>query len=585
MNAKDFNTIKSITGFDFPCISQFNLDLIYETNDIEFLCKVLEKLNEVIDSQKLIVEDFNKIVEFCNEKIEEYTKETLEKWLNDGTLDDILRDLLFQKTNRIKLFNISTTRENILRTQSLSIVTTPSGKNIMIDTGHSNSWNGIKPQLDNYNLNKIDMLLITHYHYDHVTNLENLINNYDMSNCTVLLPILPRDGSTGIVNFNEIESNYNEVIRLLESNNINYIFNTNRTFTYDRINIKILNSEESDFSFYYNENNTGLYNNFSNVYIFEFGNSIISFFGDIQSSAQEHLYPFLEKPILFTVPHHGNGNKFASKNFIEKIYGNNYAINTIPNDTKLLTIDLLLQDKYNCISFNIPYKNNSYNYNGLLFEIDSICNVYQMCQNSITIVSNQRSNIYSTPSFISSNVFKVSRTETEYSEINNINGNAQVDIDFLTNLKHGDIYETFVNSDATKFYEALTYFFGDIGFLAFNNQYSRVTIKRFTDYYNLIINGNHLSCDILIYRDGEENKYRYYQLTIRYNDNWSNVSKLLQKNPINIKIDYKDSSNRFFSCGWGVGTNEITVKGFRDDHIANFTLKNDGSSLAINNVD
>lgn len=90
MKKTTFNTIKNITKFDFPCISQFDLDLIYETNDIEFLCKVLEKLNEIIDSQNLIVEDFNKIVKFVNEKIEEYTKEVLEKWLYDGTLENLI---------------------------------------------------------------------------------------------------------------------------------------------------------------------------------------------------------------------------------------------------------------------------------------------------------------------------------------------------------------------------------------------------------------------------------------------------------------------------------------------------------------
>lgn len=90
MKKTTFNTIKNITKFDFPCISQFDLDLIYETNDIEFLCKVLEKLNEIIDSQNLIVEDFNKIVKFVNEKIEEYTKEVLEKWLYDGTLINLI---------------------------------------------------------------------------------------------------------------------------------------------------------------------------------------------------------------------------------------------------------------------------------------------------------------------------------------------------------------------------------------------------------------------------------------------------------------------------------------------------------------
>lgn len=101
MKKTTFNTIKNITKFDFPCISQFDLDLIYETNDIEFLCKVLEKLNEIIDSQNLIVEDFNKIVQFVNEKIEEYTKNQLNEWLEDGTIENMFLKL----GNVAKTFN------------------------------------------------------------------------------------------------------------------------------------------------------------------------------------------------------------------------------------------------------------------------------------------------------------------------------------------------------------------------------------------------------------------------------------------------------------------------------------------------
>lgn len=93
MKQTDFNKIKMITGFNFPCISQFDLDMIYQTNDIEFLCKVLEKLNEIIDSQNLIVKDFNKIVDFVNECIEKYTKEQLQEWLNNGTLENLLLKL------------------------------------------------------------------------------------------------------------------------------------------------------------------------------------------------------------------------------------------------------------------------------------------------------------------------------------------------------------------------------------------------------------------------------------------------------------------------------------------------------------
>ena len=46
----DFNPLTRIFKFRFPCVSQFNLELMYETDDREFLCKIVYTLNEVIEA-------------------------------------------------------------------------------------------------------------------------------------------------------------------------------------------------------------------------------------------------------------------------------------------------------------------------------------------------------------------------------------------------------------------------------------------------------------------------------------------------------------------------------------------------------
>ena len=89
----DFNPNKKINFLPLPYIGMFDLDLLYQTSDTELLYQILSKVNEIAESQNIIINNFEKVLEWANEQIEKYTKEQLQEWLDDGTLENMIRTM------------------------------------------------------------------------------------------------------------------------------------------------------------------------------------------------------------------------------------------------------------------------------------------------------------------------------------------------------------------------------------------------------------------------------------------------------------------------------------------------------------
>lgn len=88
-----FQNANKIKFMPLPYIGMFDLDVIYQSSDAELLYHVLYKLNEIAKSQNIIIDNFQKVIEWATEQIEKFTKEQLEEWLNDGTITDIILQL------------------------------------------------------------------------------------------------------------------------------------------------------------------------------------------------------------------------------------------------------------------------------------------------------------------------------------------------------------------------------------------------------------------------------------------------------------------------------------------------------------
>ena len=71
------------------------LPLVYDESlsYYEVLCKVQHKLNEVIKSQNNLQDEFYQLKNWIDSQLEKYSKEQLEQWLNDGTLENMIMAL------------------------------------------------------------------------------------------------------------------------------------------------------------------------------------------------------------------------------------------------------------------------------------------------------------------------------------------------------------------------------------------------------------------------------------------------------------------------------------------------------------
>lgn len=73
----------NINKLPLPYIGMFDLDLIYQTSDTELLYQIISKVNDVIQSQNNLVDNFSN-------NLEEYVNTKLDGWLDDGTLQSLL---------------------------------------------------------------------------------------------------------------------------------------------------------------------------------------------------------------------------------------------------------------------------------------------------------------------------------------------------------------------------------------------------------------------------------------------------------------------------------------------------------------
>lgn len=102
---------KQIQPFTFYC--QKILPLVYDESlsYYETLCKIQKVLNEVIGNQNNLNNAFTELLNYVNAQLEIYTKEQLEEWLDDGTLENIVHSLLsitttYETTDDMKTQNL-----------------------------------------------------------------------------------------------------------------------------------------------------------------------------------------------------------------------------------------------------------------------------------------------------------------------------------------------------------------------------------------------------------------------------------------------------------------------------------------------
>ena len=338
MNKFEYKNLTPFKWFvleNFPFI-EADFDALTEW---QLFCKLGKEINKIINSENTLGTQMENVTNafielqnyvnnyFDNLDVQDEINIKLNEMVQDGTLAEIINQNVFNELNT-KINNIETQLTEELTATFLSggknidmgdccvILGT---KNIIIDLGFDNQCTQLRNFLNEKNVKKIDAIIISHFHSDHiaqVSGLTALLNeNIDFSNCTVYLP------HKGI-NYNQfqgsekttIQANETQFISILQEKNINYIypnendkisFNDNLSLEFHNINFEYYNDY---YNYLYNAyekltENTN-YNNFSMITILKHYDNYFCFTGDIEKLAQSKNYKVFKKCDVLKVEHH-----------------------------------------------------------------------------------------------------------------------------------------------------------------------------------------------------------------------------------------------------------------------------------------
>ena len=204
----------------------------------------------------------------------------------------------------------------------IALVVTPT-KTILFDTCGTNHTSEVLEYLDNlYNdsvFNNIDYIVISHYHNDHIDNLEDIITRYPHTNCVVYTPISP---SGYYISSSELINNYDYVIRTATNNDCSVVIVDNDTdIVIDNlVTLNLFNSDTDSYAYYSNIHAT--YNNYSMVALVKIGKTNIMFPGDLSNFGEERILATKQLPRLnlYSMNHHGVNNSEDSGEQYNKDY-------------------------------------------------------------------------------------------------------------------------------------------------------------------------------------------------------------------------------------------------------------------------
>jgi competence protein ComEC len=181
------------------------------------------------------------------------------------------------------------------------LIQTPSGENILIDGGEDQDI--IQNKLTSKGVSKIDLLILSHPHADHVGGLISVVKNYRIG-------LILDSGQP------HISSLYRKFLEGIKSKRIAYkLARKGQKFKIGtKLKLEILNPSENFIS-----GTESDLNNNSIVAMFVYGRSKFLFPGDVENEAEGNLLSFGDKlkSDVIKIPHHGSAKN--SWQFLKEI--------------------------------------------------------------------------------------------------------------------------------------------------------------------------------------------------------------------------------------------------------------------------
>ena len=170
--------------------------------------------------------------------------------------------------------------------------------NILIDAGEEKAATAVRKVLDNLGISKIDLLVATHPHADHIGGMQKIVENYDIDS----VMMYPTEHNT---------QTYQNLLIAIRDKGCNTIKSVpNNEYSYDNLKIKVLGPTKTD--------NDDLNNN-SVVLLASFGNTDILLTGDASMEEEKDYIDNITDTIeILKVGHHGSDTA-TSDNLLDTI--------------------------------------------------------------------------------------------------------------------------------------------------------------------------------------------------------------------------------------------------------------------------
>lgn len=334
----------------FPFIQQEYFDAM---NEWQMFCKIGEKINEIINSQNSVGQEtealynaFISLQDYINNyfdtlDVQDEVNNKLNDMAESGELAEIINQEIFEELNNkinseAKISFLAPAPELQEDFGDCTVIQLKD-KNIILDVGNETDCHTLINYLFNNNISKIDYVIISHYHHDHIggNNAEGILTlitqaGLDFSECTFLLPhrninySLFKPSSDD----NWVRTVENTIINMLTTNNIQYKYpeELEKIELNENSYLQFLNLLPIYYQEYYNttvnayneEQESTEYNNFSMVTVFKFCNNFVLLPGDIQKEAEKNVYKNLTNCNLMKVEHHGL-NFTSNENYLNQL--------------------------------------------------------------------------------------------------------------------------------------------------------------------------------------------------------------------------------------------------------------------------
>ena len=350
-NLNELRPIQALSPFKRFCCTIGNLPSSYVESMsymelIYWLCDYLQNTviptidnnaQAVKELQDLFIELQNYVNNYLNNlDLQEDINNKLDEMVQDGTLAEIVNQEIFTELNT-KIDNVKNVltntanvhfiaSENIIENSNFvgDCILITGEKNVLIDIGNQTNASVLIDYLETNNINKLDYIIITHYHDDHIgggnaQGLLTLISQsfIDFSNCVVILPHKNINYSRflPISDTNTYQTREQTIIQMLTNNDIDYTFATEgqEISLAENEKLSFFNVDTSYYDDYYDytlnafgeDTEATNYNNFSLITIYEHFNNTFVFTGDIEKLAQSKNYQNIKNCDVLKIEHHG----------------------------------------------------------------------------------------------------------------------------------------------------------------------------------------------------------------------------------------------------------------------------------------